>query len=247
MTQIKTWWMPSNFTLDTDNDQSWKTLLKYVFEIGDIEGNTAKEMFKDLHGNVMAELDLKCSDAIMKLSPNNPATNWEEIKSLLQKCLPEMAKKYFKGKKLQEVAENGIGFFNDCINGSNDDSDGILCGNMRMYLENGILPILSWHQSENLSVFDEELWTSDEIINAYRVYADMLKALKILHYPMHRQEEGKRVHIVSFEFYENGGFYVHILECITNGQSRTNIRNFLLKNAKNLFESIGENAITYFF
>ncbi len=237
--------MPSDFTLDTENDQSWKELLKYAYN--ETEGDTAQEIFDDIEGNAMPSLEFTCRENIMKILPQPEATNWNEIKTLLKTCLLIMAYRYFKKNQINEVVENGIEFFNKCINGGNDDYEGILCGKVRVYLENGILPFFSWRNSGNLSDFDADLWSEEDITKAYLIYADVLKALKLLRYPIYRLTEGKLIHIVSFVFYSNGGYNVRVLECLINGHSRRAIINFLIKNAKDLFESYDKNAITWFF
>lgn len=247
MVKIQAWWMPSGFTLDTDNDDSWKKLLKYAYN--ETQGDTAQELFEDIEGNAMPSLALECDKKIMAIRPKSDATNWIDIKTLLELCLPKMALRYFKKKaQIEEVVENGIEFFNKCINGGNDDYEGILCGNVRMYLENGIFPFFSWRNSTTLSDFDEDLWSESDINKAYRIYADVMQSLKLLRYPIQRAEENKLIHIVRIEFYsDDGNFTVNVLECLTNGHSRIAIINFLRKNAKELFRDYDKKEILWFF
>lgn len=238
--------MPSGFILDTENDNSWKELLKYAYKY--IQGDTAKEIFEDIKGNAMPDNSFEASDKIMAIRPKSDATNWNDIKTLLELCLPKMALRYFNKKtQIEEIVENGIEFFNKCINGGDDDYEGILCGKVRMYLENGIIPFFSWRNSATLSDFDDDLWNENDVTKVYRIYADVLQSLKLLRYPITRAEEGKLIHIVRMEFYSDGGFTVNVLECLTNGHSRVAIINFLRKNAKDLFESYDKKAIVWFF
>jgi len=233
MVHNKFWWYAK--PLQTEKD--WKKYLITITNNADIQEMVDNEVplqniYDEIQDNLIPEGDIDMNLPCTLYEKDMEIENYDAIVSFVSPTLRALAQEKYpeKPKLHQVIVDAGLDFLHYCLMGNDDNYDGIQIKSFQHVIENGLLPLYTAHESNNVSLLSNyNIENEQRIKNIYRIFITMLQKV-VQKFPIKRHNSDYFT-IIAYKFHTKNervnSFYISYGTWVKNGQSKEEVYEFL--------------------